>query len=122
MKDGRTFEGHVEDYDLSLDLAAIRINAVSVEYYLMYLMDYSNYFFSYLLQRNLPVMSLGVSTDLRAGEWVVAIGSPLSLTNTVTSGVVSSTSRSSKELRLHNKNMEYIQTDAAITVIRYFFF
>jgi len=44
------------------------------------------------------------------------MGSPLSLTNTITTGVVSSPARNKEELHLKNKNVsEYIQTDAAIT-------
>ncbi|XP_042074121.1 serine protease HTRA2, mitochondrial-like [Haplochromis burtoni] len=42
------------------------------------------------------------------------MGSPFSLQNTITSGIVSSVQRGSKELGLSNSNMEYIQTDATI--------
>nr|CAH7719245.1 unnamed protein product [Callosobruchus chinensis] len=92
LVDGRLFTGVVEDVDLKSDLATVRIPA-----------------------KNLPVMKLGNSADLKPGEFVVAIGSPLALSNTVTSGVVSSTHRASAELGLTGKDMVYIQTDAAIT-------
>jgi len=53
---------------------------------------------------------------LSAGEFVIAMGSPLSLTNTITTGVVSSVARNKSELHLRGRNVsEYIQTDAAIT-------
>ncbi|KAK2710280.1 hypothetical protein QYM36_013807 [Artemia franciscana] len=92
LYDGRTFEGYVEDVDVRTDLATIRIPC-----------------------ENLPVLRLGTSAHVRPGEWVVAMGSPLSLANTITVGVVSSINRASEELGLHGKQMEYIQTDAAIT-------
>ncbi|KAL7861398.1 hypothetical protein SRHO_G00128390 [Serrasalmus rhombeus] len=57
---------------------------------------------------------LGRSADLRPGEFVVAIGSPFSLQNTVTTGIVSTTQRGGKELGLRNSDMDYIQTDAII--------
>ncbi|CAG9805857.1 unnamed protein product [Chironomus riparius] len=92
LHDGRTFQGFVEAVDPISDLATVRINC-----------------------KNLNAMKLGKSSDLRAGEWVVALGSPLSLSNTVTAGVVSCTQRPSQELGLRGRDINYIQTDAAIT-------
>lgn len=68
------------------------------------------------LQGRLPVLLLGRSSELRPGEFVVAIGSPFSLQNTVTTGIVSTTQRGGKELGLRNSDMDYIQTDAIINV------
>lgn len=70
----------------------------------------------FALQTKLPVLLLGRSADLRPGEFVVAIGSPFSLQNTVTTGIVSTTQRGGKELGLRNSDMDYIQTDAIINV------
>ncbi|XP_072263107.1 serine protease HTRA2, mitochondrial [Pyxicephalus adspersus] len=68
------------------------------------------------LQTPLPTLPLGRSTEVRQGEFVVAMGTPYLLRNTITSGIVSSVQRGSRELGLSNKDMEYIQTDAIIDV------
>ena len=60
---------------------------------------------------NLPVLPLGNSDALEVGEWVIAIGNPFGLSQTVTAGVVSATGRSSVGI---NEYEDFIQTDAAI--------
>uniref|UniRef100_A0A131Y8D9 Serine protease HTRA2, mitochondrial n=1 Tax=Ixodes ricinus TaxID=34613 RepID=A0A131Y8D9_IXORI len=90
LQNGKEYKGKVESVDLRSDLATVRIVA-----------------------ENLPTLPLSRTKDLRPGEWVVAMGSPLALNNTITAGVISSLHRSSKELGIQNE-MDYIQTDAAI--------
>ena len=68
------------------------------------------------MQTELPVLLLGRSSDLRAGEFVVALGSPFSLQNTVTAGIVSTTQRGGRELGLKDSDIDYIKTDAIINV------
>ncbi|XP_053125138.1 serine protease HTRA4 isoform X2 [Hemicordylus capensis] len=92
LKSGHQFDAKVKDVDHKLDIALIKIDT----------------------NMALPVLLLGRSSDLRPGEFVVALGSPFSLQNTVTTGIVSSTQRGGKELGLKDSNMEYIQTDAII--------
>lgn len=60
---------------------------------------------------NLPTLPLGNSDNLEVGEWVIAIGSPFELSQTVTVGVVSAKGRSKIGL---NDYENFIQTDAAI--------
>ncbi|XP_017295528.1 serine protease HTRA1B isoform X2 [Kryptolebias marmoratus] len=92
LKSGATFDAKIKDVDEKADIALIKIDVPS----------------------KLPVLLLGRSADLRPGEFVVAIGSPFSLQNTVTTGIVSTTQRGGKELGLRNSDMDYIQTDAII--------
>ncbi|XP_034408560.1 serine protease HTRA1A-like isoform X2 [Cyclopterus lumpus] len=92
LKSGGTYDAKIKDVDEKSDIALIKIDAPT----------------------KLPVLLLGQSSDLRPGEFVVAIGSPFSLQNTVTTGIVSTTQRGGKELGLPNSDMEYIQTDAII--------
>ncbi|MHC5832638.1 MAG: trypsin-like peptidase domain-containing protein, partial [Nostoc sp.] len=63
---------------------------------------------------NLPTLSVGNSDTLQPGEAVIAIGNPLGLNNTVTSGIISATGRSSSDIGASDKRVDYIQTDAAI--------
>uniref|UniRef100_A0A8C5ZPI4 HtrA serine peptidase 4 n=1 Tax=Marmota marmota marmota TaxID=9994 RepID=A0A8C5ZPI4_MARMA len=92
LQSGVQYEATVKDIDHKLDLALIKIEP----------------------NTDLPVLLLGRSSDLRAGEFVVALGSPFSLQNTVTAGIVSTTQRGGKELGLKDSDMDYIQTDAII--------
>jgi S1-C subfamily serine protease len=63
---------------------------------------------------NLPTVKLGDSNNLQVGQWAIAIGNPLGLDNTVTTGIVSATGRSSAQIGVSNKQIDFIQTDAAI--------
>jgi len=60
---------------------------------------------------NLPSVELGDSDDLEIGEWVIAIGNPFGLTETLTVGVVSALGR---KLGQPDVYQDFIQTDAAI--------
>ncbi|CAG5929640.1 unnamed protein product [Menidia menidia] len=92
MQNGDVYEASIKDIDKKSDIATIKINP----------------------QTKLPVLSLGHSADLRPGEFVVAIGSPFALQNTVTTGIISTAQRDGKELGLLDSDMDYIQTDAII--------
>ncbi len=60
--------------------------------------------------KNLPAITIANSDDIKVGEWVLAVGNPLGLNNTVTAGIVSAKARS-----LGANGVEsFIQTDAAI--------
>ncbi len=59
----------------------------------------------------LPVVPWGDSAQLKVGEWVLAIGSPFSLSQTVTAGIVSAVGRSNVGFAQYE---DFIQTDAAI--------
>ncbi|XP_019187523.1 PREDICTED: putative protease Do-like 14 isoform X2 [Ipomoea nil] len=92
LQDGRTFEGIVENADLHSDIAIVKIKS----------------------KTPLPCAKLGSSTKLRPGDWVIAMGCPLSLQNTVTAGIVSCVDRKSSDLGLGGMRREYLQTDCAI--------
>jgi S1-C subfamily serine protease len=66
-------------------------------------------------QLKLPYLNLGDSDRIRAGEHCIAVGSPLTLSNTVTAGIVSNIGRTSSELGLYGHDINYIQTDCMIT-------
>lgn len=62
-------------------------------------------------EKDLPTVAMGDSDAMEVGEWVIAIGNPFGLTQTVTVGIVSAKGRSQVGL---NEYENFIQTDAAI--------
>ena len=91
LKDGRTVEGEVMGQDNLTDLAVVKIE-----------------------EENLPTVVFGDSEALQIGEWAIAIGNPLGLDNTVTTGIISATGRNSMQIGVGDKRIDFIQTDAAI--------
>lgn len=65
-------------------------------------------------ETNLPAITLGSSKNLAVGEWVVAVGNPLSLSSTVTVGIVSAKGRKINIVDDRFPLESFIQTDAAI--------
>ncbi len=95
FSDGRTAPFTVVGADPTSDIAVIRVQGMS----------------------GLTPISLGSSSDLRVGQPVVAIGSPLGLSGTVTTGIVSALNRpvsTTGESGNQNTVLDAIQTDAAI--------
>ena len=92
LDDGTELEGQIVGFDVAYDLAVVMVN-----------------------QGNLPVANFGDSSKVVIGESVVAIGSPLGLSGTVTSGIISSLDRpvttggSGSETYINA-----LQTDAAV--------
>jgi len=92
LSDKRQFDATVVGTDPLTDLAVVKIEA-----------------------DNLPVAFLGNSDNLKVGQWVMAIGNPLSLASTVTAGIVSAIDRGQLGLIRDSYGVEnFIQTDAAI--------
>ena len=87
LTDRREFRAKVLGADAKTDVAVLKIEA-----------------------SRLPVATLGKTSDLKVGEWVLAIGSPFGFENTVTAGVVSAKGRSLPD----DSAVPFIQTDVAI--------
>src|SRR4051794_23693477 len=87
MRDGRKLAAQLLGASPGLDLAVLRIGA-----------------------KGLPSLPLGDSKKLEVGDYVVAIGNPFGLGQTVTSGIVSATERPLGE----GDSRRFIQTDAPI--------
>ncbi len=88
LPDKREVKGHIVGRDPMTDIAVVKIDA-----------------------RNLPVLPWGDSSKLKVGQWVLAIGSPFRLNQTVTLGIVSALGRTGMGLADYE---DFIQTDAAI--------
>lgn len=87
LNDNKEYSARIIGTDKASDLALIKIDG-----------------------KNLPAITIANSDDIKVGEWVLAVGNPFNLTNTVTAGIVSAKARS-----LYQNGVEsFIQTDAAI--------
>ena len=87
LTDGRSFRGKVVGKDKFTDVALVKIEA-----------------------SGLPTAKVGSAKNLRPGDWAIAIGSPLGLSQSVTLGIVSALGRSLGDINA----VDLIQTDAAI--------
>ncbi|MBS1730188.1 MAG: trypsin-like peptidase domain-containing protein [Bacteroidetes bacterium] len=87
----KTYKGTVVAKDVNTDLALVKIN-----------------------DKNLPFLVFGNSDDVKLGQWVLAIGYPLTLDVTVTAGIVSAKSRSIGINKGSAPIESFIQTDAAV--------
>jgi serine protease Do len=88
LPDKRDIKGRVIGVDPMTDIALLKINV-----------------------SGLPVVAWGDSAQLKVGEWVLAIGSPFQLSQTVTAGIVSAIGRANMGFAQYE---DFIQTDAAI--------
>lgn len=88
LSDGKEYEAKVIGKDAKTDIALIKIKS----------------------DKSLPVVEIGDSDKLRVGDWVIAIGNPFGLEQTVTAGIVSATGRVIGAGPYDN----FIQTDASI--------
>lgn len=91
LNDGRSFDAELVGSDPATDVALIKIDA-----------------------KDLPTVVFGSSDNLRLGEWVLAIGSPFDLRQTITAGIVSAKSRSLGVIPSEFSIESFIQTDAAV--------
>ena len=89
--DGQELEAEVLGLDRDTDIAVLKVNA-----------------------RNLSSVDLGNSSDLLVGETVVALGNPLGLSNTVTTGVLSARGRTVPAESGESLFTDFLQTDASI--------
>ncbi len=87
LADRREYEAELVGSDAETDIAVLRIPT-----------------------NDLPTLSFGDSTDLRPGEWVIAIGSPFQFEQSVTAGIVSAKGRT----QVQQQYVPFIQTDVAI--------
>jgi serine protease Do len=94
LNDGKEYPAKVIGKDAQTDVAVVRLEKPPA---------------------NLTVARTGDSDKLEVGEWVLALGSPLGLEQTVTAGIVSGKGRPGRHVQMSGKRVRgYIQTDAKI--------
>src|SRR5919112_1589525 len=89
LQSGEKYRGTIVGFDPETDVAVIKIEA----------------------PKDLPTVTLGDSNAAQVGDWVLAMGSPFGLDQTVTAGIIS---KKERETPFFNVFQRFLQTDAAI--------
>ena len=89
LQSGEKYRGNIVGFDPETDVAVVKIDAA----------------------KDLPTVTLGDSNAAQVGDWVLAMGSPFGLDQTVTAGIIS---KKERESPFFNVFQRFLQTDAAI--------
>jgi ATP-dependent RNA helicase DDX56/DBP9 len=92
--DGNVYDGQVIGVDALTDIALIKLKP--------------------RVGHKFPAAYLGDSDQMEVGDYAIALGNPLGLDNSVTLGIISNVHRTSAELGITDRRVDFVQTDCAI--------